>query len=100
MLKEHTYQVRMRTLLEFTARRIEGWPRPKQATTLFAADFPPELEADIRQLLGKLGLPEDVSFEDTVWAIRQQQGRLSDLDTAILFLDEWQKLYTQRPKKV
>ena len=96
VLKDHTYQTRMRTLLEFTAQRIRGWPRPRKSTPLFGPDFPPELEAEIKQLLGRLGLPEDVSFADLVWAVRQQQGSLSDLDTAILFLDEWQKLYTQK----
>nr|WP_287410293.1 glycosyltransferase [Pseudodesulfovibrio sp.] len=96
VLREHTYTKRMRTLMEFTASRIPGWPKPKSASSLFAADYPPELEKDIRNLLGQLGLPENVSFEDLVWAVRQQQGKLSDLDTALLFLDEWQKLYKSR----
>lgn len=96
VLRDHTYQVRMRKLLEFTRARIRDWPRPRQSTSMSAPDFPPELEADIKQLLARLGLPEDVSFEDLVWSVRQQQGNLSDLDTAILFLDEWRKLYSQR----
>lgn len=96
VLREHTYAKRMQTLMEFTANRIPGWPKPKSALSLFAADYPPELEKDIHKLLGQLGLPENVSFEDLVWAVRQQQGKLSDLDTAILFLDEWQKLYKSR----
>ena len=98
VLKDHTYQNRMRTLLEFTAERVQGWPRPRTSTSVFGQDFPLELETEIRGLLGRLGLPEDVSFADLVWAVRQQQGSLSDLDTAILFLDEWQKLYTQKLK--
>ena len=96
VLREHTYQARMQTLLEFTAERIPGWPRARAASGLFPDDFPPELETEIRQRVTQLGLPEDVSFQDLVWAVRQQQGTLSDLDTAILFLDEWQKLYTKR----
>ena len=98
VLKDHTYQNRMRTLLEFTAERVQGWPRPRTSTSVFGQDFPPELETEIKGLLGRLGLPEDVSFADLVWAVRQQQGSLSELDTAILFLDEWQKLYTQKLK--
>ena len=86
----------MRTLLEFTAERVDGWPKQRSNSPLFSKDFPPELEQDIRQLIGELSLPEDVSFEDLVWAVRQQQGTLSELDTAILFLDEWQKLYKNR----
>ncbi len=95
VLADHTYGNRMRSLLEFTAERIEGWPKQKTDSP-FMADLPPELADNIHQLLGKLGLPEDVSFQDLVWAVRQQQGQLSELDTAILFLDEWQKLYSNR----
>ncbi len=95
VLKDHTYQSRMRTLLEFTTERLEGWPAQK-ADTEFLEGYPPELASEIRILLGKLSLPENTSFEDLVWAVRQQQGSLSELDTAILFLDEWQKLYKGR----
>ncbi|BDQ32694.1 CgeB family protein [Pseudodesulfovibrio portus] len=96
VLKDHTYAHRMRTLLEFTAERIPGWPKPRSASSVFGDDFPPELEKDIRDRISSLGLPEDVSFEDLVWAVREQQGKLSSLDTAILFLDEWRKLYGKR----
>ncbi|EGB13688.1 CgeB family protein [Pseudodesulfovibrio mercurii] len=96
VLKDHTYARRMRCLLEFTAQRIPGWPRPRAASPIFAEDYPAALKADIRALLARLGLPEDVSFEDLVWAVRQQRGRLDDLDTAVLFLDEWRKLYRRQ----
>ncbi|MEF2229552.1 MAG: glycosyltransferase [Pseudodesulfovibrio sp.] len=96
VLRDHTYQARMQVLLDFTAERVPDWPRLRAASALFSSDFPPELEAEIRTRLGQLGLPEDVSFNDLVWAVRQQQGVLSDLDTSILFLDEWRKLYTKR----
>lgn len=95
VLKDHTYQQRMRTLLQFTTERIDGWPA-ESISADFLDDYPPELAADIHTLLGKLGLPGNTSFEDLVWAVRQQQGALSELDTAILFLDEWQKLYKKR----
>lgn len=95
VLAEHTYKHRMRTLIDFTAERIKGWPRQSQSSVALE-QMPSELVSDIRQLLGRLGLPENVSFEDLVWAVRQQQGTLSELDTAILFLDEWQKLYAKR----
>ncbi len=96
VLKDHTYQTRMAALLDFTAERIEGWPSQGNDESLFGADYPPELEGELRQLLGRLSLPEDVSFKDLVWSLRQQEGALTDLDTAILFLDEWQKLYAKR----
>ncbi len=83
----------MRTLIDFTASRIKDWPRPRNQTSDFINELPVELQQQIRDLLGRLSLPENVSFEDLVWAVRQQQGVLSELDTAILFLDEWQKMY-------
>ncbi len=95
VLAEHTYAVRMRTLLEFIAARRPGWPKPRTAAP--AADgLPPELAADIGALLERLGLPADAAFEDLVWAIRQQQGALGEMDAAVLFLDEWRKLYARK----
>ena len=93
VVRAHTYQKRMESLLDFTAQRLTDWPKPRVESTLFSEDFPKELQGDIRELLGRLGLPESVSFKDLVWAVRQQQGTLSDLDAAILFLDEWRKMY-------
>ncbi len=96
VLRDHTYAVRMQSLLDFTAERLEGWPKKRQRKALYSEDFPPELKQDIQKLLEQLKLPEDVSFEDLVWAVRQQHGKLSDLDTSILFLDEWRKLYGKK----
>jgi spore maturation protein CgeB len=96
VLRDHTYARRMRDLLNFTAERIPGWPKPRDTSPVFGEDYPPELQADIRALLARLSLPENVAFEDLVWAIRQQQVRLDDLDTAVLFLDEWRKLYKKQ----
>lgn len=93
VLREHTYAARMQSLLDFTAQRLEGWPGEREKTDLYSEDFPPELRKDIAALLEQLKLPEDVSFEDLVWAIRRQEGTLSELDTSILFLDEWRKMY-------
>jgi len=96
VLKDHTYTARMRTLIDFTASRMKDWPRPRNQTSDFLNELPIELQQQIRELQGRLSLPENVSFEDLVWAVRQQQGVLSELDTAILFLDEWQKMYKKR----
>lgn len=97
VIKDHTYQARMRTLLAFTEQRIDAWPKQKEESPIFK-NLSPELSNEIHHLLGRLGLPDNVSFQDLVWAVRQQQGALSELDTAILFLDEWQKLYSNRPR--
>lgn len=96
VLTDHTYIQRMRSLVDFAQQRITDWPKQPQAKgSIFDDDYPDELQADIRNLLGRLGLPDDVAFDDLVWAVRQQNGKLSDLDTAILFLDEWRKLYAK-----
>ncbi len=98
VLAEHTYAARMQTLLDFAAQRLPDWPRSRERTDLFPPDFPAELRQDILNLLGRLKLPASVDFEDLARAVRQQQGVLSDLDAAILFLDEWRKQYGASPR--
>jgi spore maturation protein CgeB len=84
----------MRSLLDFISARRPGWPK---ARAVAASDgLPEELAADISGLLERLGLPADAGFDDLVWAIRQQQGRLGEMDAAVLFLDEWRKLYARK----
>lgn len=96
VLAQHTYAARMKSLIEFTQERIPNWPSERASTDLYDEDFPEELKQDIQILVKKLGLPERVGFEDLVSAIRRQQGKLSPLDTSILFLDEWRKLYGRK----
>ncbi len=92
-LRDHTYAARMQTLMDFAAQRLPDWPRNRVRTDLFPPEFPAGLRQDILNLLAKLKLPADTGFEDLVRAVRQQQGVLTDLDAAILFLDEWRKQY-------
>jgi len=93
VLRDHTYVARMQTLLAFIAGRRPGWPKAKAAPALDG--MPQELADDIAALLERLGLPADTGFGDLVWALRQQQGKLDGLDAAVLFLDEWRKLYAK-----
>ncbi|ACS80026.1 CgeB family protein [Maridesulfovibrio salexigens] len=95
VLKDHTYEVRMQSLIDFTAERFSDWPVERNSEALFNDDFPDELKKDIVMLIEKLGLPANVEFDDLVTAIRSQQGQLSSLDTAVLFLDEWKKIYNR-----
>lgn len=99
VLAEHTYAHRMRVLLDFARQRVglgeadvepTGRPGPLDG-------LPEDLRQDVRGLLKVLDLPESVSFEDLVWAVRQRRGTLSDLETSLLFLDEWRKQYA-RPR--
>jgi spore maturation protein CgeB len=94
VLADHTYEARMGALIDFIAARRPGWPKPRAASTA-RDDLPPELAAEIDALLERLKLPADAGFEDLVWALRRQEGRLEGLDAAVLFLDEWRKLYAR-----
>lgn len=95
VLKEHTYVARMQTLLDFVAERLDGWPPQRDCGGLYPEGFPEELKGELKNMLAQLSLPENAAFEDVVWAIRSRQGELSGLDTAMLFLDEWRKLFNK-----
>ncbi|WP_243364474.1 CgeB family protein [Fundidesulfovibrio terrae] len=94
-LKEHTYQARMKTLLAFLEERLDGWPAPREGQGALAA-LPEAYREEARGLLAGLGLTEDAPFKDLVWALRAKAGKLTPVETAILFLDEWQKQYGAR----
>ncbi|EPR42314.1 protein of unknown function DUF3880 [Desulfovibrio sp. X2] len=97
VLTEHTYEHRMGRLLEFCAerlpRRLPEWPRAAASAASLEDGLPEELRAKLAALRERLGLSGDVSFDDLVWAVRSQKGKLDPLDTAVLFLDEWRKQY-------
>jgi len=94
-LKDHTYQARMQALLAFLEERLEGWPRQRADEGALAA-VPEQYRKPVGELLTGLGLTEDVPFEDLVWALRARAGKLTPVETAILFLDEWRKQYGSR----
>ncbi len=97
VLAEHTYAHRMQTLLQRAAGLM---PDRRVAAGGWQAEIPPHLRSELEALLARLGLAPTVNFEDLVWTVRNQQGRLDRLETAILFLDEWKKQYSGvRPGK-
>jgi len=95
VLRDHTYDRRMQDLLDFAAQRRPGWPEGRRADEALAG-MPPDFQADLALLLKDLGLPRDAAFNDLVWAVRSRRGVLSELETAVLFLDEWRKQYAPR----
>jgi len=96
VLREHTYEHRMRFLLEhLAATRADGWPRSRSDAGL-PEDLSPEFREELATLLCRLELQPEASFEDLVVAVRQREGRLSEIETAVLFLDEWRKQYASR----
>ncbi len=94
VLKSHTYELRMETLLDYLRKNIPGFGKELVADNL-PEDLPPELAEKIRGLASDLGLAPDARFEDIVAALRREQGELTELETAILFLDEWRKQYSR-----
>lgn len=95
VLRDHTYAARMQTLLNFAKERLPDWP-PSRSATAWPEEFnslPDEFKAQLAGLLQKLQLPAGTDFETLIATLRQHSGTLSELEAALLFLDEWKKLY-------
>lgn len=90
VLRDHTYEKRMAVLLEYMEREFGPWPREENK---IEPDIPAELAREIAELAQKLGLGPDAPFEDVIARLRRQSGKLTSLETSLLFLDEWQKQY-------
>jgi spore maturation protein CgeB len=95
VLRDHTYHARMESLIGFIKERRPGWPARAKGEGL-PEDLPPELRTELADLLGGLGLPENAPLEDVMLRLRQRSGVLSPLETSLLFLDEWRKLYKKK----
>lgn len=93
--REHSYQHRMQSLLDFVGQRVANWPRPK-ALSAMPESMPEALQTEVRALLEHLHLPADAAFEDVIVRLRQQTGALGSLETSLLFMDEWRKQYTRK----
>lgn len=93
-LREHTYALRMTRLLEFTAGRLANWPSPEEQSEVLTG-LTPEQGEELGALLRELSLPRDVSFDDLIRVVRSRQGRLTPLETSLLFLDEWRRQYAR-----
>jgi spore maturation protein CgeB len=94
-LKDHTYQMRMQTLLDFVAERLPSWPKSRQSSD-WGEGLPAELRAELDTLEENLQLPKGADFETVITALRQRSGKLSSLESALLFLDEWKKQYLHK----
>lgn len=94
-LKDHTYAQRMEKLLSFVREKKLDFPtrRHKEAPL---QGLPPELAQEVSALIERLKLPQDVGFDDLIWALRNEKGELTSLETSLLFLDEFQKQYKKK----
>ena len=86
----------METRIAFIKERKQGWPARAKGEGL-PAYLPQKLRAELADLLDGLGLPENASLEDVMLRLRRRSGVLSPLETNLLFLDEWRKLYKKTP---
>jgi spore maturation protein CgeB len=91
--KDHTYAQRMERLIAFVAECLSEWPVAREQGDAPLSGLPESVRGEVAALLRELSLPSDVSFDDLIWAVRSRQGRLSPLETSLLFLDEWRKQY-------
>lgn len=95
VLADHTYQKRMQTLLNYVADKCAPWPRARRQSP-----WPEGLAQEDKEALDALvkehNLPPDADFDSVIAAIRAQNGRLSHLESALLFLDEWNKQYFKK----
>lgn len=94
VLTDHTYEQRMETLLAYIGQNFPKFAAASSGESDALSDLSPELKAGLKELTAKLGLAPDAAFDDIVARIRQRQGELNELETAILFLDEWRKQYS------
>ena len=94
-LREHTYERRMDALLDYLEAELGPWPQsgPEQAAP---PELGPQLREELAQLMRKLGLGPHAAFDDVLARLREQSGALSDLETSLLFLDEWRGQYLKK----
>ena len=92
VLAEHTYEQRMKTLLAAMEDAFGPWRKDGSEE-----GAPPILDAPLREELARLtaslGLPPHAPFEDVMDRLRHRTGPLNELETSLLFLDEWRKQY-------
>jgi len=91
VLKEHSYAQRMERLLDFARERLPDFGKRKAVE--WPANMPESMREGITALTAELHLPENVGFDELITAVRAKSDLLSDVETALLFLDEWKKQY-------
>ncbi len=95
-LRDHTYELRMTALLDYLEAELGPWPHRDEAVRDAPPELDPSLQEELAQLTRKLGLGPHASFEDMLARLREQSGPLSELETSLLFLDEWRNQYLKK----
>ncbi len=93
VLSEHTYVHRMTTLLE-QIENTSGFCEKENKSISLPENLSPSIKKEIEDLLTKLELPLDASFEMVLSIIKQKNSELTEIETTLLFLEEWKKFYS------
>lgn len=96
VLAEHTYEQRMRTLLAYMEKNFGLLAKNPAQAEAWEQDLPLEMREKVKEIAKKFGLSPENSFEDIIARLRQQSGKLSEAETALLFLDEWRRQFTRK----
>lgn len=91
VIREHSYTKRMRVLLDFAVEHISGFGKRKKIS--WPENMPDDMKASVEKLMQELKLPAGATFDDVVAGVRLRSEKLSDAEAALLFLDEWKKMY-------
>ena len=91
ILQDHTYQKRMEKLLEFSEERLGKFAPSMQDD--FLDKFYMPIKEDIKILIDKLDIGNSNAFEDVIERLRKFNGKLNEVEMALLFLDEFRKQY-------
>lgn len=96
VLEEHTYQKRMRSLLEYMDKNFGPLVKQSEASASNMEGTHPEAVKEAEEIARKLGLSPHAGFAEIVNRLRKQSGKLTEAETALLFLDEWRKQYSRK----
>lgn len=97
VLAEHTYAHRMTALLNFSEQRLGPWKdsSKNQMEKMLSS----EMLQTVNALLQELNLGPQTSFDDVLANLRRRSGALNEIETSLLFLDEWRKEYLNQSSK-
>ncbi len=93
ILQEHCYTHRMETLLNYIEQTSTSWLKEKEIVGL-PNELNDNIKQDIEKLFEKYNLSPNADFNEILNTIKQREGELSEIETALLFLEEWKKFYS------
>lgn len=98
VLAEHTYAHRMTTLLKYIEQTLGPW-KETSANNCLGETLSPEMLQAVNVMLQELHLGPQASFDDVIANLRRRSGALNEIETSLLFLDEWRKEYLNKASK-